>query len=124
MRSIERYLLAWILGALVLGSVVIALVTYLVTLEEMNEVYNADLKNVAEALGAYNHSGRSPDDLLAKHPPARTDVPDRAEIVTITWTADGRRVFSSDPRVAIPSLAPRRCRRHGSAVKTGWSTPT
>ena len=105
MRSIERYLLAWIMGALILGSVVIALVTYLVTLEEMNEVYNADLKNVAEALGAYNHSGRSPDDQLAKHPPPRTDVPDRAEIVTITWTEDGRRVFSSDPRVAIPFMS-------------------
>ena len=105
MRSIERYLLAWVMGALILGSVVIALVTYLVTLDEMNEVYDADLKNVAEALGAYNHSGRSPDDLLAKHAPERTDLPDRAEIVTITWTHDGRRVFSSDPRVAIPFMS-------------------
>jgi hypothetical protein len=34
----------------------------------------------------------------------RTDVPDRIEVVTITWTGDGRLVFSSDPRVAIPFL--------------------
>ena len=105
MRSIERYLLVWIMGALVLGSVVIVLVTYLVTLAEMDEVYNADLKNVAEALGAYNRSGRNPDELPARHAAERTDVSDPAEIVTITWTPDGRQVFSSDPRVAIPFLS-------------------
>lgn len=99
MRSIERYLLTWIMGALVLGAVAIVLVTYLVTLEEMNEIYNADLKNVAEALGAYNHSGRSAEELAKEAPLVRSDVPDRIEIVTITWTRDGRPVFSSDPRV-------------------------
>ena len=102
MRSIERYLLTWIMGALVLGSLAIVLVTYLVTLEEMNEIYNADLKNVAEALGAYNHSGRSAEELAKEPPILRSDVPDRIEIVTITWTGDGRPVFSSDPRVKIP----------------------
>lgn len=102
MRSIERYLLAWIMGALILGSLVIVLVTYLVTLEEMNEIYNADLKNVAEALGAYNHSGRTQEQLAEQPPLVRTDVADPIEIVTITWTGAGRPVFSSDPRVVIP----------------------
>ncbi len=105
MRSIERYLLAWIMGALSLGALVLVLVTYLVTLEEMNEIYNADLKNVAEALGAYNHSGRSAEEFAAQPPLARDDIPDRTEIVTITWTGDGRPVFSSDPRVAIPFMS-------------------
>ena len=47
MRSIGRYLLGWILGALDLGSVLVAMVTYLVTLEEMNEVFDSDLRNIA-----------------------------------------------------------------------------
>lgn len=102
MRSIERYLLAWIMGALCLGAVVILLVTYLVTLDEMNEIYDADLKNVAEALGTHHRAGLSPGDPDLPRLPVRTDRPDPAEIVTITWAQDGRRVFSSDPRVAIP----------------------
>ena len=104
MRSLERYLLGWIMGALALGAVVIVMVTYLITLDEMNEIFDAGLKNVAEALGNHNH----PE--IALHEPAlpvipqRTDVADPAEIVTITWTLAGQPVFSSDPRVAIPFI--------------------
>ena len=101
MRSIERYLLGWMIGALGLGAVVIVLATYLVTLDEMNEVFDADLKNVAEALGTHHRAGISPGDPELPRSPARSDVADPAEIV-ITWTRDGRRVFSSDARVAIP----------------------
>lgn len=102
MRSIERYLLAWIMGALSLGAVVIVMVTYLVTLDEMNEIFDADLKNVAEALGTHHRAGIGPGDPSLPVRPARNDVPDPAEIVTITWTHDGKQVFSSDPRVAMP----------------------
>ena len=55
MRSVERYLLAWILGALSLGTLMLGSVIYLVTLDEMNDVYDADLRHVAEALGSYLH---------------------------------------------------------------------
>lgn len=102
MRSIERYLLAWIMSALSLGAVVIVMVTYVVTLDEMSEIFDADLKNVAEALGTHRHASLGPGDPATTRRPPRTDVPDPAEIVTITWTTDGRQVFSSDPRVEIP----------------------
>ena len=101
MRSIRRTLLIWILGALSLGGVLVALSTYLVTLEEMHEVFDADLRNVAEAMASYHHAfrpalGEAPPDL-----PVRTDVPDDSEIVTLTWTPAGERVYSSDPRVRL-----------------------
>jgi len=105
MRSIQQYLLAWILGALVLGSVLIALVTYVVTLDEMNEVFDADLKNVAQSVGRYHRSAygraRQGDVVL----PERHDAPRDVEIVTITWTSTGERVYSSDPRVNMPFSA-------------------
>ena len=102
MRSITRYLIAWVMGALSLGCLVIVGVTYRATLDEFNETFDADLKNVAEALGTHHHpeAGRA-DPALARFP-SRNDVADPAEIVTLTWTADGRLVFSSDPRVAVP----------------------
>ena len=101
MRSIERTLLAWILGALSLGAMVIVLVTYLVALEEMHDVLDANLKNVAEAVANYHHAGQSlgGKDLIVS--PQRNDTPEGDEIVTLTWTPQGQRVFASDPRVQL-----------------------
>lgn len=104
MRSIERTLLAWILSALTLGAVLVALVTYMVTLDEMHEVFDADLKNVAQAVAAYHHAGHGPGTPAHVPIPERTDIPDDSEIVTLTWTPDGELVFASDPRVKVPFL--------------------
>lgn len=101
-RSIRRTLLVWILGALSLGALLVALVTYLVTLEEMNEVFDGDLRNVAEALASYHHAGHHEESDAPLELPVRTDEPSDTEIVTLTWTARGQRVYSSDPRVRMP----------------------
>lgn len=102
MRSIRRTLLIWILGALSLGAVLMALVTYLVTLEEMNEVFDGDLRNVAEAVASYHHAGHHEESDAPLDLPVRTDEPKDTEIITLTWTARGERVYSSDPRVPLP----------------------
>ena len=119
MRSIQRALLLRILGALCLGAASIVLVTYLVALDELNELYDADLKNVAESLGTHHRGGSGPGEPGPLRWPARTDVPDAAEIVTITWTADGRRVFASDPRVAVP-FAGQEALRHVTVGQEEW----
>lgn len=105
MRSIERTLLGWILSALTLGVVLVALVTYLVTLEDMHEVFDADLKNVAQAIAAYHHAGHGPGTAAHIKLPERTDVLEDDEIVTMTWSPSGERVFSSDSRVKLPFTA-------------------
>ena len=102
MRSIERTLLAWIIGALSAGAVVVVVVTYWVTLEEMNEVFDGDLKNVAEAVSSYHESVRGTVDAGRLALPQRSDEPDDSEIVTLTWSLDGQRIYASDPRVKLP----------------------
>lgn len=102
MRSIERTLLAWILGALSLGAMVVALITYQVTLEEMHEVFDAELKNVAEAVASYHDAGQGSGARLAITSPKRSDPPGEYEIATMTWTLQGEPVFSSDSRVSLP----------------------
>lgn len=102
MRSIERTLLQWILGALAVGALLVGLITYFVTLEEMHEVFDADLQNVAKAIGVYHRAGHRPGQTDDVESPTRTDVVDEYEIVTQTWTPQGRRIFSSDLRVALP----------------------
>lgn len=104
MRSIERTLLGWLLGALTLGSLMVAFATYLVTLDEMHEVFDADLKNIAQAVASYHHAGHGPHEASPAALPARRDIPDDAEIVTLTWTPEGTRVFASDPRVGVPFI--------------------
>ena len=102
MRSIERTLLAWILGALSLGAMVIALVTYLVTLDEMHEVFNDNLKNVAEAVASYHRAGHNQAGQELVVSPQRSDTPEGDEIVTLTWTPQGHRIYVSDARVQLP----------------------
>lgn len=119
MRSIERYLLAWIMGALSLGAVVIVLVTYLVTLDEMNEIFDADLRNVAQALGTHHREGLEPGGSRPSKPAPPTDATGHDGIVTVTWTPDGRQVFSSDDRVPIP-FSPHEALARVSLAQEEW----
>jgi hypothetical protein len=48
-HSIERRLLVWILGALSIGAAVLVGVSYLVTLDEMDEIFDESLKQVVLA---------------------------------------------------------------------------
>jgi len=99
MRSLERDLLKWIVGALALGTVLLTGVAYWVTLQEMDEVFDAELKTIAEGV-VRMHQANS-DWSASADLPVRTDEPDDSEIVTQSWTAQGRRLFISDPRVAL-----------------------
>ena len=54
MFSIERRLLAWVLGALSLSALCLVVVSYVVTLDEMDEVFNDNLKQVALAVASYH----------------------------------------------------------------------
>ena len=97
MQSIERSLLVWILGALTVGAALVAAAAYLVTLDEMDEVFNADLRNVARAVAIFHQAAPRGD---AAAPPA--DPAEETEIVTRVWTRDGRLLFASDAQAALP----------------------
>lgn len=105
MRSIERYLLSWIIGALALGSVVVAIVMYLVLLDEMNEVFDDHLAKVARAVASYHHAGHERGKASTPESPPIKELLGGAEIVTLTWTPSGEIVYSSNQRVNIPFLS-------------------
>ena len=106
MRSIQRYLLAWTLGALVLGSVLMAVMTYRATLEEMNEVFDVHLREVAEAVGTFAHAGpghaREPDAIAALRPLDKADPADSSQLLITTWTRSGQLTYASDARAPLP----------------------
>jgi two-component system OmpR family sensor kinase len=95
MRSIRRHLLHWLIGALSLGAIAFALTLYAVALEEMNEVFDEQLKQVAlTVLTHYDRKG-------ARIPPHKSDLEEVA-FVTQVWSLDGVRLFTSVPNAGIP----------------------
>ena len=103
MHSLERELLRRIVGTLAVGALLVTAAAYEVTLDEMNEVFDAELKTIAEGVASVYPAGRDADAKVRL--PERRDAPEDVEIVTLTWTPGGRLVYSSDPRVALPFSA-------------------
>lgn len=101
MKSIERGLLIRIMAALLVGSVLVALTTFWVTGQEMHEVFDADLKKVAQGMARYQWTqagAAQPTPVLV----ARSDEPDDSEIDTFVWDQSGRLLYASDARVPMP----------------------
>ena len=91
MRSIQRHLGLWVLGASGLGALAIGVLLYAVLVREFNDAKDDGLKLIASAVaddgsGAPAHSGRDAEN---------------TEIVVLTWTRDGRALHSSSPRAGI-----------------------
>lgn len=103
MPSLERRLLAWVLGALCMGAAVLMLVSYLVTLEEMDEIFDENLKQVALAVASHHRFGGGPVPRGAL--PALPRVYEEEgdfDFVSLAWTRDGTLEFTSDPSVVLP----------------------
>ncbi|SCX69030.1 HAMP domain-containing sensor histidine kinase [Variovorax sp. EL159] len=101
MRSLRRGLLQWTLGALAFGSIVLVLVAYVFVLDEMNEVLDDNLREVASAVGRYHAEGQSfPTISQATQPRAR--APDQSDLITRVWRRDGQPVTVPDSAFAFP----------------------
>lgn len=101
LRSIRSELLKWTLGALCLGSLVLVLVAYVVSLREMNEVLDENLRDVAGALDDYHRQSSGPATAPGPGRPL-DDGHDYGDLVTQISRADGSRVFSSNPQLSLP----------------------
>ena len=100
MVSIRRHLLGWLLGALSVGAVMLAAATYAFTLDEMNEVFDEQLKQVA--LTVLTHAEGDLSAVVAT-PAAASDL-DGYAFVTQVWTLDGERLSVSVADVGIPFI--------------------
>ncbi|MEB0055901.1 MULTISPECIES: ATP-binding protein [unclassified Variovorax] len=99
MRSLRGDLMKWLLGALGFGSLVLVMVAYVVTLGEMNEVLDENLREVAEAVAQYHASAQVTAKPLPAMPGGQSD--DDGDLVSLVWQRDGTPVFSSNPRFAL-----------------------
>jgi signal transduction histidine kinase len=100
MRSIRQQLVLWLSGALLTSTVALVVTLYAVTLDEMNDVSDQQLTQVALAVLAQYQ------DEHAVHPASTRRAPtgelEGFAFVTAVWTLDGKRIFASAPEVDIP----------------------
>ena len=94
LASIRRHLLIWLLGALSVGAVLLALSSYAFTLDELNDVFDKELKQVA--LAALTHHQDEAGGQSAGKPDAEF------AFVTQVWNDGGVRLFASDATSAVP----------------------
>ncbi|MBI3368215.1 MAG: hypothetical protein HY021_07170, partial [Burkholderiales bacterium] len=99
MRSIQRHVAAWTLGASLLGAVVLGGTAYVAVLDEMNEMLDANLREVASTVARLpSLPGPVPAASVTSGPDAEL------EIVIQAWTPTRERLFSSRPTLALPFI--------------------
>jgi hypothetical protein len=98
MRSLERHLLAWVLGALSLGALLLVLAAYLVTLDEMGEVFDDNLRQVALALAGAREPLQQVDAAARKAAAPRVyEEHGDFDFTTAVWDLAGHRLSISGP---------------------------
>lgn len=118
MRSIERHLTWWILGAAAIGATLLGGVSYRLILSDLNTTLDENLRAVAVAVADHGPAPAAGLPETAAH--ADTEG---AEIVVVEWTPQGQMTFNSDARVALrfrdqPGLERQRL------LGTDWDTYT
>lgn len=104
-RSIHQQVLGWVLGALAVSTALLIAATWWVLKQEMEEVFEDNLKQVA--LAVVNHrgvQGTAPTRLAQELPKVYEEF-GSFEFVTAIWSRDGRLQAISDPSVPLPFLS-------------------
>ncbi len=112
--SIRRRVLMWALGALALGACLLVAGSWWLLAQEMNEVFEDNLKQVALAVASLHGTGDTAlQPRLAQQLPRIYEEYGKFEFVTQVWSREGKLLHSSDEGVALPFLS-----RSGLSVVT------
>ena len=104
--SIHRRVLVWVMAALALGASLLVASTYLSMKNELGEVFEDNLKQVALAV-ANHHSqyGISRVPRLVDQLPRIYEEYGEFDFVTAVWSRGGTLTHTSDAKVALPFLS-------------------
>lgn len=99
MKSLRRQLLLSLMTALLGASVIVAAATYRQAKEEIDEMFDANLAQIANTLNAGQSSGTHP--IMAEFPNA-TQVASEADFIIQLWNSKDALEYSSHPRIGFP----------------------
>jgi two-component system, OmpR family, sensor kinase len=104
--SIHRRVLMWALGALAIGACMLVGGSWWLLAQEMREVFEDNLKQVALAVAGHHDAGAmTGPPRLAQQLPRIYEEHGTFEFVTQVWSREGRLLHSSDEGAALPFLA-------------------
>lgn len=104
--SIHRRVLMWALGALAIGACMLVGGSWWLLAQEMREVFEDNLKQVALAVASHQDAGAmTGPPRLAQQLPRIFEEHGTFEFVTQVWSRDGKLRHSSDEGAALPFLA-------------------
>lgn len=101
MTSIRRQLFLWLLGALGAGAIVLVAGYYAFALDEINEVFDKQLKQIALTVVAVRENDGPSSTTL----PMSEQLKARHGYIVQVWTPTGELLFSSVAVPALPLLA-------------------
>lgn len=101
MKSLRGQLLFYLVTALFLSSSVVAVATYENAKDEIDEMFDANLAQIAGALKAGHSSYPVSLPSLAEHPEA-TQVANEADFIVQIWSNNGTLEYTSHPHIAFP----------------------
>ncbi|HUW49534.1 MAG TPA: ATP-binding protein [Sulfuricella sp.] len=96
MMSIRKYLLIWLLLGLAVAGLAAGIVTYHKTLEEVNEMLDYELRQIAYSM---EHSSRF---MAARLENVDDSSRDDNDFVVQVWNPDGTLRYSSQPSIGLP----------------------
>jgi signal transduction histidine kinase len=96
--SLRRHLMVWVLGALCVGALVLALAAYVLTLGEIDEVLDDGLRQTALLLADRDLAGALPNGPV-EHLAASADT--ESKLVAIARRRDGSLLFTSEPEMDL-----------------------
>lgn len=106
MISIHRYLLIYLITALTLGSLMIAVLLYKKSAAEINELYDSNMEQLASALTSQFsrlHFQDLPTTSNGKY--ALNDaIVEEEEFLVQVWDSKGELVYTSHPLIILPQL--------------------
>jgi signal transduction histidine kinase len=120
--SIHRRVLLWAMGALAVGACLLVGGSWYWLDQEMNEVFEDNLKQVALAVASHHNTsgtnGEARPPRLAQQLPRIYEEFGHFEFLTQVWTQNGRRLYSSDDSIALPLVS-----RSGMSTVTAGGEP-
>lgn len=99
MKSVRKQLLLHLMTALLMTSIVVSIVTYISAREEIDELYDEHLRQIALALEGQKIIIPKTD----KDRSSRTKLKGEEEFLIQTWSKNGKLLYSSHPRIDFPA---------------------
>ncbi|MGP1717573.1 MAG: sensor histidine kinase [Methylophilus sp.] len=110
MKSIHSYLLLSLIAALAIGTLLVALFLYSKSAEEINELYDSNMKELAHVISTQFNAPTSigSAEIESRMQANRDAIFEEEDFLIQVWNPAGERIYTTHPRIEFPLQAQRK----------------